>query len=289
VQPDNLRSNLLYFLKTYKAYITATVLSILSAWFFLVIGYPNLFAKLPFFTQRWFGLGILTACLVTTYLACYYSNWKLTKFWSVFVQSNLITLFSFAYYLRLNNSILGVGNVIISTSLVFIPLTALIFLVNLNLFGSKESKIYLILPQVLVITLYTFSFLSFINLDRTDVRDFSQDWLLFLFNLPLIFWLVLGSVAIALVSTLNSNVGFDRRKIGLVVLFGFLIFQALCLIYSLRFTYWYQTLLLIVVWDFLFHPFKLIMNQVKDPKFRPKMVVSSFYHAFLFFIVMIFG
>jgi hypothetical protein len=281
------------FFETMKAFYTenlglivATSLALLSGFFFLVIGYPDIFNSIPSFRQRWFGLCIFGICLLLTYLSCFYSHWKMLKSISVWMQSNVLLFFSFAYYLRLNNSDVGILGQKFDTGLVFIPLVVLIFTVNYNLFTTNKKRLLLVIPQVLLFCLQTFSFIGFLGIDRTTSRDFSQDWLSNVFNLPPLVWLLICAMAIGLVSVLNMKLQSLRKVLAFGLIFFVICFQILIAINTLNTSYWYKSLLFLVCWDFLFTPFAAVVNRVIDPKYKPKLSVSTMYHIGLFLLIL---
>jgi hypothetical protein len=282
-----LQEGLSLALKSNLPVIIALNLSLLSGVFFLVIGYPQLFENLEFFRQRWFGIAVFLISLLITYVSCFYSDWSLKKRLSIWIQSNLLLLFSFAYFLRLNNSAIELPGLTLTTGLIFIPLTLLIFFTNYFLFSGKRLNLGLLLPIVLLFILYSYSFIGFLDADRTFVRNFSQDWLSLLFNLPPFIWLLICSFSITLVTVLNVR----QSKSGKIAFFGLIVFilmtQIIIAVESLNTTYWYQTLLVVVSWDFLYGPVKTILSETKDSKYQPRLAVSTIYHMLIFIVILL--
>ncbi len=261
--------------------------ALLAAWFFLVIGFKSLFISLPFFSQRYFGILILGLAVSFSLLAALIYKQRWWESLSIWIQSGLLTFYSFAYYLRISFTEFKFLNLDLNTGLVFIPLIMLIFLVNWNLFDRDSKKVYLLVLQIFVIIGQTFSFLNLLQADRTEIRAFSQDWLTTIFKLNNIYWLFLSSLSIALLSILSFKLVGIKKNLGLLVVFFVLCSQVILLIYNFNnFTYWYKTLLFVVFWDYIFNPFYTIASKISDPKFRPKLIISTFYHFILFLIIL---
>jgi hypothetical protein len=198
---------------------------------------------------------------------------------------------SFFYYVRLelNNSYtLPLIDVTISNRVILVPLVFLIFVINYNLFGKYLNKMRFILPQVFLFTIQIYAFLSVLQTDSTEKRSFSIEWLGWIFSIDSIWWIGFASIAITIVSTLILRLESKKNLLAFSGLFAFLIFQALISIYFFKIdSYWWQTILFLIVWDYIYPPFITIIEEKKDPKFNEKFLVSTVYHAFLFLIVII--
>ena len=208
------------FLLDDSSLFCATILSTLSILFFFIIRFPSFFALIHNFSQRWFGILVIILHLMVSFSLGYYQRWSLSKLISIWTQSNILFLFSITYFIRVNNSSLSLSSFDISTGLVFIPLTAFIFLVNKNLFGPGKTSIAHNLGQVLLISLCVFSLVYYLEIDNIAVRGSSNDILLQLFRLPSIFWLAVSATSISLISTLSLRLK-ERTNSVLLFLFFF--------------------------------------------------------------------
>jgi len=267
--------------------IVSISLTLLASLFFSVISFPDSFSSIAFFSQRSFGFFILAICLLLTFTFCLVYKRDRLEAVSIWLQSNALTFFAFAYFLRLNTINFKFAGIIFNTGIIFIPITILIFLVNWNLFGKNEKKSYLLIPQVILFSVHTYAFISLLSDDRTNLRNFSTDWLGAIFTLNSSWWLILCSAAIAIISVASMNMETVRKFLVNFALFFFLTWQTLLIINAFGFlTYWYKALLFLIFWDFLFVPFYQTLTEVKDSKYQPKLIISSFYHFLLFLVVL---
>jgi hypothetical protein len=273
----------LYF---YRVYLVSTILAVLAFLLFLTIGFPESFNRLSFFSQRWFGLGFLMLYLIISYLSGYLLAFTNSRLFSTWVQSNLLLIISLLYYSRINfGSEFTFWEITFTSRIMLFPLSILIFIINLNLFGKLERKLYYLLPQILLFSLQLYSFLEAIKVDSTFDREFFVFWIEWIFRIDTFYWILFSGFSIAAISIFSLEINDIKKKISHWLLFGFLSFQILLFIYLLKLPYWYQTLLFLIVWDYIFVAYTTIAEEVKDDRFFAKFLISSFYHCLVFLAV----
>jgi len=276
------------FIDKYSFVFVALILSSLAGFLYSIVGFRSLYEVIPFFRLRWFLLGFISLYLGVSFLGSFNGKYTLRESFEIWVNSFLMLMVSFIYYARINFftnfPVLGLD---LSSRMVFIPLTLLIFLINFNLFGKRSRSLVFTAPQILLIALQGFSFISTINTDVTFERDFSVVWLQWLFDVPIFWWLVISAFFISFVSISSLKLKIKDALLYLG-LFFVLSLQAILSIYILQITYWYQAILFLIIWDFLFVPVVMIALKKSDLKFMPKLWISSFYHLFLFTLIILF-
>ncbi len=276
------------FIVKYKYLFTAITIFLLSLFFFIIIGFPEITVYSIFFKQRTLGLAILSLIFLFTFLVVYYSKFSNYQKISYWLQSNILTFFSFAYFLRLNAAVVNFSNFNIDTRLVALPLSGFILYANYQLLTINQRKLTYLVPQIVIIAVQAYSFVNLIKLDRTSIRSFSYDWLALLFNLPGFIWFVVCALAITLVSLLSYKLKTKKQNLIFGLILFVLLFQALFAIDHIAgLSYWYKTFLFLVFWDFIYNPIYTISNQINDTKYQPKLVVSAIYHFVLIIALLI--
>lgn len=268
-----------------RHWLVSIIISILTVFFFLTINSPDLFLQFQFFNQRWLGLAILSISLAFIWVTSQTKFWSRWRSFSIWFQASCLLIFSFIYYIRLNQSQLDVVGLNLNTNVIFIPLTVLIFVVVYQLYKFPNLSRILLLSTVGLYFLQTYSIISFILFDRTGLRFFSQDWINKIFEVNPVFLILVASLIIGLITTINLNIQEVKTKYIATIIFSTIIFSTTLAIQGLPFTYWYKLLLSLVLWDFMFRPFQQVFEGLSDPKFLDKVVVSSIYHGILTIII----
>ena len=271
----------------YRELIIASLISLLSGFFFLTIN--NLkFVAVPAVSQRSVGIFTLAAIFLITFLACYYSGKTIFEKISLWLQSNILTFFLFAYFIGINAVNIYVLNFTLNTALAGVLFTLLIFLVNYNLFGANLRKMYLIVPQIILISLQSYSFINLLQTDKTSLRYFSTDWISAIFSINNTFWLVLTALAISLISILGFGLKSIKTNLTFIAIFWVLGLEFLFAINNISgLSYWYKAIIFLIAWDFVYNPLTTIITGTQDKLFQPKLTISSVYHLILFIIVIL--
>jgi hypothetical protein len=277
------------FILENRGVIAASLLTILVVFFFFIIGFPQFFSSIRYFSQRWFGVAIILVYLVVSFSLCLAQKWSKSRLFSTWIQTNILFLFAIAYFIRLNNSSLNFSTFEISTELVFIPLSIFIFFVNKNLFQSNKTTVIYTLGQVILISLCVFSLVYYIEIDSTAQRAYSNDFLLQIFKLPTYLWLVLSAFMISTISTLALKLKDPINLVSIFFFFFLTTIQTEIIVSNLNFGYWAKTLVLITVWDYLFNGVLSFLIHPDYEKHKAKIIVSTIYHIALLAIIFIFN
>jgi hypothetical protein len=273
------------FLKQNKEILFASLIALISLFYFLVTAYSTLFEEVfPGFRIRLFSLAVALIVAVVSFLAFYLDHNPIFKKISLLAQSWLLLLFSYSYFLSIEN------RNFYPIILAFLP--AFIFLIHIILFTNKWLNIYTSLAQIILFVLQTFSLLTFFSVDRVAARSFSQDSLSTVLNLPEWFWLVICALGVSVVSVNYFKLKTAKLNLYFFSLIFWLTIQILYItqvVLFKNFFYWEKTLIFVIMWDFLLVPLGIIANNLKDDKYQPRLVVSTIYHLLLLFIVFIFA
>lgn len=269
----------------------ATLISVQALMFFSLIVFPEISIELDISSLRVFGFVMFLLAVFWSLLGVILLKPEPIHGIAIAIESILLTMGSYAYIVRLQ----GVGftgsgllsQLAFDTSWVFIPLTFLIFFVNYNLYGSQKRRLALVIGQVMMFLLLTLGFLSYISEDRSSLRIIDEGWLRLIFSQSEYVWLTVCSLAISTVTALNYQLK-EGNKLLLFWMVQFIVtFFTLLVVYGLgRFSYWYQTLLFLILWDFASEAIYTVARDVKDDSFKPRLWISFGYHLALAVLVM---
>lgn len=272
-----------FYLKRYQAILLALILSLISLAYFSVTAYSDLFFRIfPNLSIRWFGVFCVFLVLTVALIASFSKENKLKDKLELLLLSLIPIFFCYSYFLGVETRgfypyIFGV-------------LPTLIFVINYNLFNNRKFYLYLIVIQVMLFSLQTFSLINFFNVDRVAAREFRRDLLALIFNLSDTVWLTICSIAVSYVSLFSLNIKKPLKiEIAYFCLLFFMNFQTLWIIDKIAFIgflYWQKALIFLVIWDFLFLPIKAIIFNEKDEKYKPRLLVSTAYHTFLILLIL---
>lgn len=274
------------FLKV-PAYYIALVIAIASgALFFYTalqekaasIGVPNIkLENLVIFT--FLSLAILNIIFV------YLLNKKLTQRFHIFFALITLQISAFLYSLKIYGSeLFSYGPITITTSIV-IPLLALvIFLQAIDIIQNK-NRMWVNIAQVFVILNQLFSTVKLFNENSFSRKNFSSSIFNTIFDFPPYLWVLFATIALAILSTYNLKQGYTRFIFVVGMMFPILNL----LLYTRTSTYWYQTIMGLIVWDMIYTPMFEAENEHTDKNVMARLMVSSVYHLSLFVIVLIFN
>ncbi len=264
------------------SFLSTLLITFLSLAFFLVVSYPEMFSQSSFFSLRWYMLLVFLGIFSFSYLLSFRLKNSLVEAISVCLQINILVFFSFVYFLSIENRDFYPPSIII--------LASLIFLVAYNLFDENKLRIYLLVPQVLLFSLQTFSLIEFLTLDRVFFRNLEDNFLQSIFRLDPLFWLVFCALGIALISVFQ----FKLKSLYANLAFGsaifFLCFQMSLMINAIGlefFLYWQKSLVFLIFWNFIFRSFFVISKEIFEPEYFVKTTLSTLYHGVLIIFVFI--
>lgn len=263
------------------AIFTSIWIASLSLLFFISVAYQDFFSLyFNFFRVRWFGISVLIVLALLTLLTSYLKHQKRIVFLLTWLESNILTIISYSYLLGIENKsfypfIIGF-------------LTALILLVNFDLFGRKDYHFYILVIQVLLFSLQSFSWINLLAASRVEVINFHEDLLSNILKLPSWLWLAVSALGITLITISSFGAITVKKTLIYTPLLFYIFFQMFLVVENLNFAnffYWQKTLLFLIFWDFVYLPLKFIIEDTKDDKYQPRLVVSTMYHIILVLII----
>ena len=270
--------------------LTATLLGAFAGIIFILLGFPEIVNTLPT------GLNVQTLSLIffsgyafVTLLLGYFGPWSKRRGLSMWIQSNILLLYSLIYYLRLNTTTFTFESLTLNRGFTFFPLLILLFLVNRNLYAQAKKKTYLLIAEILLIHVSTFSLLNLLDTIPADFSTSNNLLLRVIFEIPQTVWLVVGGVFTSVLTTLNLRLS-RYREVFLFTGFGGSVFIATTLVLNaLTLSYWYQALLFVVFWDFAYHLLAPVGQHRQEKNYLAKLLISGGYHLVLFGVVFYFG
>jgi hypothetical protein len=281
--PELLSRLRLFFL---NSVVQSSVLTLISLWFFLAIGFPSIFTKLPIFQQKWFGITTLVFYSIVCILFIFPKEIPRLQKWYTAINSIILMTFSALYFIRVNNSPFELLSLNLSTRLIFIPLAFFIFLVNYHLLAGQRKSLLSLVGQVILYSLTTFSLVYYFDIDATAQRAFRVDFLESIFRLPLYLWLILASSVIAFVTTFSFKIKEHIDSISTFLFLFTAVLQASVIINYLTIGYWAKTLLLLIIWDYLYQPASNFLSHPNEKLFTKRLYLSTIYHIGLIAIVL---
>ena len=212
---------------------------------------------------------------------------KLTNYQNL-IQFWLISMVFFAYFGRMNGFGISILGFDLSSFWLFLPFLIFIFAINYFLFQRLKIPEFLLTIFIFIITLLNFSFVEFLQTDRTNKRFFVDNSIDFIFGLPIWIWFVISILTIFTITLINLNIQIrtNLKNIRFVSnwkrFLRFLLIIAIFFIlsYNLPFVYWYKSLFFVIIWHFLF---QLNLKSQKKTKIQNLLIFG--YHFLLIIIV----
>ena len=266
--------------------LIALGLTFLAGVIFAVFGFPGILARVSTgLPPRTVTLFLLALYALLTLAISYFGRWSKRRGLSMWCQSNLLLIYTLVYYLRLNAPSFAIDRFVLNRAYAFVPLLILIFLVNRNLYALAKKRTYLLVAEILLICVSTFSLLNVIETIPGAFLSFAYQFLFEFFNLPTLFWVTLSSLIIALLSVLNLRLNRYREVLLFTGLSSSLFAGFFYVLNALNFSYWYQALLFLILWDFVYHLLIPIIHHEGEYNYLPKLTISLAYHLALFVLV----
>jgi len=288
---QTIKNTLISFYKQNQSIIGSLILTVIVLIYFISFTFPSFFENIEYLKPK----NIFTACfslhLLISYTFTFFKITDIRKQITAWINLNLFTLVTFVYFLRLEGSNLNFNfiNLNLSTSLVMVFFVILNFSLGYYILAEKAIDFWMQMSKVFISTLFFYSWISFLNLDNTQSREFLSDYLNNLFSLSPIFWLLIGAFVIAFQTSFSIEIKQLKTQIITWIFSTIIFYQILVLINIFSFSYWYKTLMFIVLWDFLVKPVSKVLLKTYDDKFTPKLIAHTVYHLILLAIVLITG
>jgi hypothetical protein len=273
----------------YRHVIFATLIAIISVLIMLVSAFPIMTREVFFgfgieldTIVRFIFLNLNLILLAFIFFAYTFSKNHITqKIWHSIVA--LVIQFSLlAYFFSIAQD---------SYYIIAIPvLTLLIYNAHIHLLSNQHISYFEILVYIVLFSLQAFSlqeYLAGITIQDSQIDlNFLQNPLLY-YNIT---WLIIGMLSITILTLYHLKPISWTQSISFFGLIFFVFFQIGWFLYNIRlnnFIYWQQMIAFVVIWDFLYMPFKMIMHKIKDDRYTARFTVYSLYHILLLIIVLL--
>ncbi len=265
--------------------LTSSSLSIVSLLCFIVIAFPSVFSRIPYFQPKWAGL----LCIVSCIAIAVFSSFKCftdprERIFST-LQLSTVILVSTLYIVRINNSPFEFLTFKLSTGLICIPIAFFIFVITQQILKSTISIITLATVVVLA-SLTTFSLVYYFDIDNTTARDFTVEPLAYIFRLPNFIWVFINAFFIGLFTTLTFKLKSIIDTISVTFIFAITLFQSGIILNNMALGYWAKTLIFLIIWDFLYHPIHNYLKHPSENLFSRRLITSMIYHIALISLVL---
>ena len=270
----------------------APILALLSLGVFLTIDNINPFlGRGQWLTQRWLSLAFFGAYFFTSFIFTSLSNRSLTDKIRIMIETNLIAIITFVYFLIINKQVLF-GS--ITTGAVAIPFLILVYFVNSSLFLPKNTPIkvnpVIYFFENLLISVYVQAMINFFLVDRTSVRNFSTTWLGFIFKIDTNNWLIVNIGLLTMLFVIKVKSTNWKHQALQIVIFSTTVFQLLFLLETVviaKFSYWHKAILITILVDFLIYIFRVISGELNGDQFKARARLSAVYHGLALFLVVL--
>lgn len=280
-------SKLISSFQEYIPLIASIIITISLVFYYLTVIQSPILTQLSYFRIRWFVLLSMGVNLVITILASFY-NPKIQstiRSYSALIHSFLISLVSYGYIIRNYDTSLSLFEFQYSTSIIVVPITVLVFLLNYKIFTASPHSSLLSAFQALLVIVFAFSFVNFIIEDGSFARNFGEGWLAVIFKLPRIALLAMCAQILAFVTSRNITFANTERKIIYLMSYYILCTQIMVSLYLLDIAYWYKSLLALISWNFIYTSIIGLAKGVNDVNYNSRFIVSIIYHIFLYILV----
>jgi hypothetical protein len=286
VGKEKVQSKWYSFLKNpiyYVAFAFATISGILFVYTALSekaaqLGAPNIKYETLII---YIGLILLTLDLFFVFLISKNFNKRI----HIFTALITLQISAFLYSLKIYGSeLFTVYGITVTTQIVIILLPIIIFLQALDIIQDK-NRMWVNIAQVFVILNQLFSTVKLFNENSFGKKQFSSDFFNTLFDFPPFVWVLFATVALGILSTYNLKQGYTRFIFVVGMLFPILNL----LLYTRVSTYWYQTIMALIIWDMIYTPMFEAEKEHTDVNVMARLMVSSIYHLALFSFLLIFN
>lgn len=268
----------------YVAFITALVSGGLFFYTALqekasAIGVPNIkLENLIIFTS----LCLTVLDIIFVYLM---PKRSLTKSLHIFFALITLQISAFLYSLKIyGTELFKVGPIMVTTSIVIPILAIIIFLQALDIIQNK-NRMWVNIAQVFVILNQLFSTVKLFDENSFSKKNFGSSIFNTIFDFPPFVFVMFATIALAILSTYNLKQGLTRFIFVVGMMFPILNL----LLYTRASTYWYQTIMALIVWDMIYNPMFEAEKEHTDKNVMARLMVSSVYHLALFVLVLVFN
>lgn len=199
---------------------------------------------------------------------------NLHNFFAIFVVQLSAVLYSLKIY---GADVFSVNGFMFNTSMIvfLFPVLTFFFLIDVI---QKKNRMLVNIAVVFIILNQLFSTVRLFNENSFEKKEFGLDIVNKIFELPPFVWVLFATVSLAIITTFNLKQGFTR----FIFVVGMMLPILNMITYTRVSTYWYQSILGLIVWDMFYTPMYESEKDTTDNRVMSKLMVSSIYHLILF-------
>jgi hypothetical protein len=240
-----------------------------------ILRLPNL--RLELVSQLSFAVMVLLDVVLV-----YFITTKIRKGLYIFLALFVMQLVCFLYTFRLSGTVLfHIGSWTVTTNLVVLLLPIIIFWQCLDIINNRNTLLLKIL-QAGFIFAQLYSTISLLNSLTYDSELQVNSIYKLIRQVPFYVWSTFSAFVVALL----TSYGLRKRTATFIFVLLVMIPTLNIIMLTRTTTFWYQTLLALIVWDLIYQPIFEVDQDVNDSRALPKLFVSSVYHIFLFACVL---
>ena len=197
----------------------------------------------------------------------------------IFLALFTLQFSAFIYALKVFGSTVFVYNSIaVTTDIVVLILPLIIFMQCLGIIQNK-NRLWVNIAQAILIFSQFFSIIPFLT---DSSKQFNNPVYTAIFQFPALVWTIFASLAIAIL----TSYGMKRKVRNFTFTFLTILPLLNIIMLTKTTTYWYQTILALIVWDLIYTPLLESDTENTDSRVIPKLFVSTVYHSFLLILLM---
>jgi hypothetical protein len=263
---------------SYLIGITACILFVYTA-----LSEKIFFLKMPALRLERVTLISFAIMLFLDLLLVFFITRKAFKGFYIYLALFTLQTSCFLYAFRLNGvQIASVNNISITTNWSLAILPFVIFMQCLGIIQNK-NRLWLNIIQCCIIFAQLFGTVNLLNDLYYDPNLQANSIYKFIRGIPVYVWTTFSTIAIAIL----TSYGF-KKKLTYFFFTFIVMFPIINLILLTKSqTYWYQTILALIIWDLLYNPILEIDTESTDVRVLPKLIVSGVYHVVLFLAILL--
>jgi hypothetical protein len=269
------------------AYSIAILFSLVSGLLFVYTAFAERAVALgaPKVPYENLVLGIFCALLVLDLLFVFFIKTSRIKRFHIFFALITLQISCFFYALKIfGTSLFTIYNFSVNTQIIIFLMPVLILLQAIGIIQEK-NRIWVNIAQAFIILNQLFSTVKIFNEQSFAKKQFSSDVFNTIFDFPPFVWVLFATLALATLSTYSLKQGYTRFIFVVGMMFPILNI----LLYTRVSTYWYQTIMALIVWDMFYMPMFESEKETSDKHVMSRLMVSSIYHIALFTLLLIFN
>jgi hypothetical protein len=241
------------------------------------------FLKIPVLRLERVTLISFAIMIVLDVILVFFITRKPLKGIYTFLALSTLQIACFLFAFRLSGaSITSINTFTLTTNYIVFLLPLIIFMQCLGIIQNK-NRLWVNILQSMVIFAQLFGTLKLLNEFSYNPELLANSIYKIVRIIPPYVWTTFSALAVAVLTS------YGLKKKFVYFFFTFLVMVPLLNILMLTKsdTYWYQTILALIVWDLMYIPILEADRENTDERVLPKLLVSGVYHIILFLTVLI--